>query len=205
MRGSKQIPDGMHKAETDESGSVQVREEQEMVMGAQQPIEVRIADVRRQPVEDGKPGLHMVLLEEEGGERRLPIWIGPFEAEALVMQLEQFETGRPLTYALTAGLLQALAAPPREIRITRLEGDTFHATVIVDGSQGTASVDARPSDALNLAIASGAPVRVDSALFEASASASREPSALRAQMTEGRSAIAADLLARMTRERLGEP
>lgn len=59
-----------------------------MVAQAQHPVEVRIADVRRRPAEAGKPGLYMVLLEEAGGTRRLPIWIGPAEAEALVMQLE---------------------------------------------------------------------------------------------------------------------
>lgn len=105
-----------------------------------------------------------------------------------------------------AGLLQALGSPPREIRITRLAGDTFYASVMLDGPSGSKSVDARPSDALNLALATSVPVRVEAALLQsATAPATRDPSGPPGRFTEGRAEIVADLRAKMARERLPEP
>jgi hypothetical protein len=109
-----------------------------------------------------------VQLEQVGGDRRLPIWIGRFEAEALALQLAGAEMPRPGTYAFAANLLSAAAGRVQEVRISRLAEDVFYAEVILDGHSGTRTVDARPSDALNLAVLAGAPIRADVAVLDTS-------------------------------------
>jgi bifunctional DNase/RNase len=107
----------------------------------------------------------VVLLAEAGGERRLPIWVGPFEGTAIAMSLQGAELPRPDPYRLAAGLLAAAGATLREVRVVRLAEGTFYAEVLVDAGGGGERVDARPSDALNLALLLGKPVRVDPAIF----------------------------------------
>ncbi len=106
-----------------------------------------------------------MLLAERGGTRRVPIWIGPAEAIAMAMSLESVEHPRPMTYNLTASILHAAGSPLREVRITRLTGPVFYAVVIVDGPDGPREVDARPSDAVSLALVAGVAIRMDSRLF----------------------------------------
>jgi len=110
---------------------------------------------------------HVMILAELDGDRQLPIWIGPAEAMALAVALEATETPRPFTYKLAAGLVAAAGAEVAETRITRLADGIFYAVVLVRGPAGLREVDARPSDAVNLAVASGAPIMIDSALFDA--------------------------------------
>ncbi len=99
------------------------------------------------------------------GRAWLPIWIGPAEAIALAVSLESLETPRPLTYQMAASLVQATGSRVTEIKITRLTEAVFYAVVAVDGLAGPQEIDARPSDAVNLALVTGAPIRVDSALL----------------------------------------
>jgi RNA polymerase sigma factor (sigma-70 family) len=108
---------------------------------------------------------HVIVLRERGGERELPIWVGPAEALALAMSLESITTERPLTYQMAARLAEAAGARVAEVRITRLDESVFYASVVVDGPAGRREVDARPSDAVNLALTVGAPVRVAAALL----------------------------------------
>jgi RNA polymerase sigma factor (sigma-70 family) len=110
---------------------------------------------------------HVMILAEREGDRQLPIWIGPAEAMALAMALEATEVPRPFTYKLAAGLVAAAGADVAEVRITRLLDGIFYAIVIVQGPAGVREVDARPSDAVNLAVATGAPIMIDSSLFDA--------------------------------------
>jgi bifunctional DNase/RNase len=72
---------------------------------------------------------------------------------------------RPLTYQLAANLLTAAGSRLTEVRITRLVAGVFYAVVVLEAPGGVVEVDARPSDALNLAVLSGAPVRVDAAIL----------------------------------------
>jgi uncharacterized protein len=126
-------------------------------------IEMRVADVR-----DTRAGTlrdsHVVLLQEREGERRLPIWIGDAEATALAWALGDVELPRPGTYQLTRELLRAAGTSVTEVRIVRLADSVFYAQVVLaDG----ATVDARPSDALNLALVTGAPIYVDAEVLTA--------------------------------------
>jgi hypothetical protein len=110
----------------------------------------------------------MVLAEREA-DRRLPIWIGPAEATALALVLESVETPRPFLYKLAAGLVEAAGSQITEVKITRLLDSVFYACVVIQGPGGPREVDARPSDAVTLAVTSGAPIRVNSELFSVAA------------------------------------
>jgi len=132
-------------------------------------IEVRIADVKRAPVKDDGTRYHVLLLEEVGGDRRLPIWVGQFEGTAIALHLEKIPVPRPLTFTFMAHLLEAAGISLREVRINRLAEDTFYAVAEIQGPHGVATVDARPSDAIALALVTGVPIRVKPDVFAAAA------------------------------------
>jgi len=150
---------------------------------ARAALQARLADLRREPspmpmtipmrVADVRDGgdLYVVLLEERDGARRLPIWIGAAEATALAARLHDVHGPRPGTFRFTADLLAAAGAAVEEVRIVRLADTIFYAEAVLAG--GTA-VDARPSDALNLALVTGAPILVDDAVLEQAAEGERE-------------------------------
>jgi hypothetical protein len=98
---------------------------------------------------------------------RLAIWIGGEQAFWLAWRLQGAEGFRPGTYDLTANVIQALGGQILEVRIDRLSDTTFYATIVLDGGPGVAEVDARPSDALCLALTAAAPIRADRAMVEA--------------------------------------
>jgi RNA polymerase sigma factor (sigma-70 family) len=119
-----------------------------------------LADVRRTPA-----GRHVVLLA--AGDDRLPIWIGRPEAEALVAGRHAVELPRPSTHALALSLVKASGRAVAAVRVVKLDASTFYAEVGLDDGS---AVDARPSDALVLAVATGAPVEIDPAVLEAARS-----------------------------------
>jgi bifunctional DNase/RNase len=127
------------------------------------PVPMRVADVRR-PTD--RPDRRIVVLEALDGGRSLPIWIGAAEAEWMVAALEEVELPRPNAYHFARSLLQAAGSELREVRVSRLADSVFYATAtLADGSQ----VDARPSDALTLALVTGAPIAVEPAVLDAAA------------------------------------
>jgi bifunctional DNase/RNase len=101
---------------------------------------------------------HVVILKELGRDRYLPIWIGPWEANAIAMRLQGVEPERPLTHDLLASLMRDLGATVREVDIVGLEAETFFARIVLESDGRVHEVDARPSDALALAVRTGAPV-----------------------------------------------
>ena len=123
------------------------------------PMTARIADVLRTPA-----GRHAVVLATDDAE--LPIWIGAWEAEALAAGLEDVELPRPSVHALALSLVRAGGRRVSGVRITRLERDVFYAEIVLD--DGTA-VDARPSDALVLAVAEAVPIEIDPVVLAAAA------------------------------------
>jgi bifunctional DNase/RNase len=129
-------------------------------------LDMRVSDVRR--VAHAGQGHHVVLLQESGGDRRLPIWIGQEHALELALRLlgHGSQLPRPLSSDLSAHLVQALGGTVREVRIDSLSQGTYYAVIVVDGPDGATEVDARPSDALALAMVVAAPVRADRAIME---------------------------------------
>jgi RNA polymerase sigma factor (sigma-70 family) len=156
-------------------------------------VDAQVTEIRLAPGDDDELARYIMIIAEAGGGRQLPIWIGPTEATALAMALESAETPRPLTYKLAASLVLAAGAAIREVRITRLEPPVFFAAVLVDGAEGLREVDARPSDAVNLALTAGAPIRVDAALFDGEL-----PPECGADLAAG-TAVTADLAAEQNR------
>lgn len=124
----------------------------------------------------------VVLLKEKAGERVLPIWVGPHESDMLALQLSGQAAPRPLTYELTARLLEVAQAHIERVTISRLHEEVFYATLLVRANAQTHEVDARPSDALNLALRFQAPIFVDPAILEQAGCA---PEALHGKLEKG--------------------
>ena len=133
-------------------------------------VPMHVADIRDTGGDDPLSS-HVVLLEERDGARRLPIWIGAAEATTLAARLHEVERTRPDTYCFVADLLEAAGARLREVRIVRLAEMIFYAQAVLESG---ASVDARPSDAINLALAAGAPVLVEESVLAQAADSERE-------------------------------
>jgi RNA polymerase sigma factor (sigma-70 family) len=157
-------------------------------------VPMRVADVRR-PAE--RPERRIVVLEEINGGRTLPIWIGAAEAEWMVAALEEVELPRPGAYHFAGALLQAAGGELREVRVSRLAEHTFYATaVLADGGE----VDARPSDAITLALVTGAPVAVEPSVFEEAQRHARARPEYEAEVTgphDSASVLAGEVRARL--------
>ena len=108
----------------------------------------------------------VVILKEKAAERYLPIWIGPAEADAIVVKLQGATVPRPLSHDLLHSVISALRATLNSIVINDLKSDTFYAKIIlnVDGRQ--MEVDSRPSDALALAVRAEVPIYVEEAVLD---------------------------------------
>lgn len=102
----------------------------------------------------------VVLLKEDDTERCLAIWIGQYEAEAIAMALQQMNAPRPQTHDLLKNLAEALGATVSQILISNLEDNTFYARIAMDVDGRYAEIDARPSDAMALAVRCGVPIFV---------------------------------------------
>ena len=128
-------------------------------------LPAQITDVRRTPA-----GRHVVLLT--AGDHEVPIWIAASDAHALAAGLNDVELPRPGAHALALSLVRACGRAPDRVRITRLDAAIFYAEVILDDGS---AVDARPSDALILAVAAGLPVEIDPAVVAATRDGAPEP------------------------------
>jgi bifunctional DNase/RNase len=121
-------------------------------------VEMRIAKVVGLAVDDEL--FDYVVLDEVAGDRQLAIEIGQPEAFSLAARLGGITWPRPMTYQFAAALVHALGGRVRQVRIDRVVEEAYVATVEVDGPPGVQLVDARPSDALNLAALAGAAIFV---------------------------------------------
>ncbi len=102
-------------------------------------------------------------------ERLLPIWIGPFEADAITIQLQGQEVARPLTHDLLKSTINMLGATVSHILISDLSDNTFYARIVMRANGEELAVDARPSDAIALAVRTQSPIYVDEAVLERAA------------------------------------
>jgi bifunctional DNase/RNase len=98
---------------------------------------------------------HVVILKDLERPRFLPIWIGPWEANAIAMKLQGLSPERPLTHDLFAGVLAELGVTIRQVVIADLADETFHARILLETADRVVEVDSRPSDALALAVRTG--------------------------------------------------
>lgn len=108
----------------------------------------------------------VVILKEKDADRYLPIWIGPSEADAIAVKLQDVSVPRPLTHDLFGSLVTTLGAGIDHIVVSDLNEDTFYAKIVI-ASQGThMEVDCRPSDALAVAVRAKVPIFVDDGVLE---------------------------------------
>ncbi len=102
----------------------------------------------------------IVVLREANTERYLPIWIGPFEAEAITVALQEIEVARPQTHDLLKNILTTLNARLLRIEVVSLKEDVFYGNLVVEVDGRTVYIDSRPSDALALAARAHVPILV---------------------------------------------
>lgn len=125
-------------------------------------IEATIESIRVSMVTQNR----VVILREVGGSRHLPIWIGSYEAEAIALELQGVTPTRPLPYDLMGTMLDELGADVDRIMITDLDHKVYYATIVLVAGDRTIEIDARPSDALALAIRSDARILIEEAVME---------------------------------------
>jgi uncharacterized protein len=94
----------------------------------------------------------VVILQEMNGERMLPIWIGPSEANAIAMELAGMKFSRPLTHDLAASLIRGLGGALTRVLITRVQENTYYAELVIQRGTEVFSIDARPSDSIAIAL-----------------------------------------------------
>jgi len=108
----------------------------------------------------------VVLLKDSHAERYLPIWVGPFEADAIAMALQHVEAPRPMTHDLLRNVIVDLGASVSHVLINALADNTFHARIVMDIAGRHAEVDSRPSDGMALAVRCGAPIYVEPVVMD---------------------------------------
>ena len=115
-------------------------------MSEMRVVGIRVEQPQNQPV---------LLLRESDGDRYLPIWIGPSEADAIAVKLQDVSVPRPLTHDLLGAVISALGATVNRIVVSDLTNDTFYAKVVLNANGNSTEVDCRPSDAIAIAVRGG--------------------------------------------------
>ena len=108
----------------------------------------------------------VVILKEKMAERFLPIWIGPAEADAIAVKLQGVTVPRPLTHDLLRSVIDTLGVTVNSIIVCDLKNDTFYAKIILNVDGGQMEIDARPSDALALAVRADVPIYADETVLD---------------------------------------
>lgn len=108
----------------------------------------------------------VVILKEKDSDRYLPIWIGPAEADAIAIELQSVSVARPLTHDLLRNVIQQLGATVVSIVVNDLANDTFYARIILDAGGRHIEVDARPSDAIALAVRVKVPIYAEDTVLD---------------------------------------
>jgi len=139
------------------------------------PVEVQVDGVALDP-DSGTP---IVRLVEKGkAHRELPIWIGPFEAQAIALEMQGVPAPRPLTHDLMKQLVERLGGKLVRVEIGELRDNTYFATLHLQSPGGQElTVDARPSDAIALALRLHGPILVAEELFARAAAGRASPAA----------------------------
>jgi bifunctional DNase/RNase len=120
-------------------------------------IEMTIKNLMIDPLTN----MPIIILRDKDGQRVLPIWVGVFEANAIALQIENVATPRPMTHDLLKNIIQDLKAEIQKVVVSDLRENTFYAVIYLDAHGETVAIDARPSDAIALALRAQAPFYVE--------------------------------------------
>src|SRR5688500_16668018 len=115
---------------------------------------------------DPLTNMPIIILRDSDGNRMLPIWVGVFEANAIALQLESVQTLRPMTHDLMKNLLEEMGATVERVVVCDLRDNTFYATIYLRTRDRLIPVDARPSDAIALALRTQSPILVQDSVIE---------------------------------------
>ncbi len=124
-------------------------------------IEMTIKGLMVDPITN----MPIIILRDKDGQRVLPIWVGVFEANAIALQIENVTTPRPMTHDLLKNVIQDLKARIQKVVVSDLRENTFYALIYLDTDGETVAIDARPSDAIALALRAHAPIFVEDAVI----------------------------------------
>ena len=125
-------------------------------------IEMNIKGLMVDPV----TSMPIVILRDKEGQKVLPIWVGIFEANAIALQIENVTPPRPMTHDLLKNVINDLKASVQKVVVCDLKDNTFYALVYIDVNGDTVAVDARPSDAIALALRARAPIFVEESVID---------------------------------------
>jgi uncharacterized protein len=125
-------------------------------------IEVRIRGLMLDPATN----MPIVMLKDVDSDSVLPIWVGIFEANAIAIEMEKMSAPRPMTHDLVRNLIRHLDARLEKIVITEIKDDTFHAALWLTQADETVMIDARPSDAIALALRADCPIFVSEQVMQ---------------------------------------
>ena len=125
-------------------------------------IEMTIKGLMVDPVTN----MPIVILRDKDGQRVLPIWVGIFEANAIALQIENVSTQRPMTHDLLRNVIHDLKASVQKVVVCDLQDNTFYALIYLSLGGDTVAVDARPSDAIALALRTRAPIFVEDQVID---------------------------------------
>jgi uncharacterized protein len=128
-------------------------------------IEFKIKGLMMDPVTNSP----IVVLQDTTSDTLLPIWVGIFEANAIALQIEKVDTPRPMTHDLIKGLLNHLSARVTRVVVSELRDNTFYALIFLDVEGKPVMVDARPSDAIAIALRTDSPIFVTEDVISKSA------------------------------------
>jgi bifunctional DNase/RNase len=129
-------------------------------------IEMKVSGLTMDPITNTP----IVILKDVEEKKAIPIWIGIFEASAIATEIEKITFSRPMTHDLISELLKVLGAEVIRVEIHDLRNNTFFANIHLSREGETIVVDARPSDAIAIALRAGAPIFVDEKVIEKSRS-----------------------------------
>ena len=113
-----------------------------------------------------QPPQAVVILKSKDSDLYLPIWIGPFEAGAIAAEIYDISVSRPQTHDLMESVIEELGATIDHVVVSDLQSGTFYATMVVRQNGSVLSIDSRPSDAIALAVRSGAPIYAESWILD---------------------------------------
>jgi bifunctional DNase/RNase len=125
-------------------------------------IEMTIKGLMVDPVTN----MPIILLRDSGGQKVLPIWVGIYEANAIALQIENVSTPRPMTHDLLKNVITDLKAMVKKIVVSDLKENTFFAVIYLEVGGETVAIDARPSDAIALALRARAPIFVEESVID---------------------------------------
>jgi hypothetical protein len=129
-------------------------------------VEMKIRGLMMDPINN----MPIVILKEATGNAILPIWVGVAEANAIALEIEKVVTPRPMTHDLLRNVLLGLDTHVRKVVVTSIRDETFYALIWIDRNGELISVDARPSDALALALRIDCPILVEDEVLKNSRS-----------------------------------